>query len=155
MALCGGTPLLAGVSGNADHADFAVGPWLLRDPLDDVVVIGVLVAIVPLGLRGAARLGDHVNVAVGDEAARVARLDGAEPKRRVSRLRGQHIGNVGPLNVLVVQRAGVQHRILARCVRPIDIDRQAGAVPHGHHDVALFDHGFCLRSSIRRQDVAA
>ena len=142
VALRGRAPLLAGVARDADHADLAVGPRLLRDPLDQVVVVGVLVAIVAFGLRRAARLRDDMDVAVGDEAARVAGLDGTEPQRRVSRLRRQDVGDVGALDVLVVQGAGIQDRVLARLVRPIDIDRQAGSVPHGHDDVAFFDHLF-------------
>ena len=104
MSLRGRAPLFAGIAGDADHPDLAVGPWLLRDPLDQVVVVRVLVAIVPFRLGGAPRLRDHMDIAVGDEAARIARLDRTEPERRVGRLRRQDIRDVGPLKVLVVQR---------------------------------------------------
>jgi hypothetical protein len=47
MSLRGRAPLFSGKAGDADHSDLAVRPGLLRDPFDQVVVVGVLVAIVP------------------------------------------------------------------------------------------------------------
>src|SRR4029077_3433393 len=87
MSLRSGAPLFSGKSGDADHSDLAVRPWLLRDPFNQIVVVGIFVAIMPFRLGGAPRLRNHMNVAVGDEAPCVARLDGAEPERRMRRLR--------------------------------------------------------------------
>jgi len=70
-------------------------------------VVRILVAVVSFGLGGSPRLRDCVNVAVCDEAARVTRLYGTEPERRVSRLRRQYVRDVGALNVLVMQGRGV------------------------------------------------
>ena len=67
-------------------------------------MVRVLVAVVPFRLGRAPRLRDHVNVPIGDESSRIACLYGTEPKRRVGGLRRQYIRDVGPLNVLVVQR---------------------------------------------------
>ena len=37
--LLGGVQLLRAEAGNADHADIAVAPWLLRDPFDQIVAV--------------------------------------------------------------------------------------------------------------------
>src|ERR1700730_17467587 len=81
-----------------------------------------------------------MNVAVGDEAASVARLDGTEPERCMGRLRWQYIRNVGPLNVLVMQGRGIEHGVLAGCIGSIDVHRQPRAISHGDADVPLLDH---------------
>src|ERR1700730_9200312 len=81
-----------------------------------------------------------MNIAIGDEAPRVARLYRTEPERRVSRLRRQYVRDVGALNVLVMQGRGVKYGILARLVRSIDVHRQPRAISHGNTDVPLLDH---------------
>src|SRR5580704_11706883 len=83
-----------------------------------------------------------MNVAVGDEAPGVARLYGTEPERCVGGLRWQYIGDVGTLNVLVMQSRGIEHGILAGCIRSIDVHCQVRAIAHGDADVSLLDHQF-------------
>ena len=46
--LLGGMELLRPESGNADHADIAVAPWLLRNPFDQVIAV-------PLAASAAVR----------------------------------------------------------------------------------------------------
>jgi hypothetical protein len=58
----------------------------------------------------------------------------------VGRLRRQNIGDVGALNVLVMQSRGIEHGIPAGSIGSIDIYRQPRAVPHGDADVPLLDH---------------
>src|SRR5438045_1106173 len=97
-----------------------------------------------------------MNVAVGDEASGVARLYGTEPERCVGRLRWQYIGNVGALNVLVMQRRGIEHGVLAGCIRSVDVDCQARAISHGDPDVSLLDHQLVsARSAALSADVFA
>src|SRR5258707_1725825 len=98
-------------------------------------MVRVLVAVVAFGLGGSPRLRDHMNVAVCQEAPCVAGLNGTEPKRRVCRLRRQYVGDVGALNVLVMQGGGIKDGGLARLVRSIDVYRQPRAIPHGDTDV--------------------
>src|SRR5947209_3418248 len=81
-----------------------------------------------------------MNVAVGDEASRVAGLDGAEPERRMRRLRWQDIRDVRTLDVLVVQRRRVQHWVFAWRIRAVNVDGQPRAVPHGNVNVPFLDH---------------
>src|SRR5258706_16439954 len=83
-----------------------------------------------------------MNVAVGDEASRVARLDGTEPERCMGGLRRQNVRDVRALNVLVMQSRGIEDGILAECIGSIDVHGQTRAVPHGDTDVPLLDHGF-------------
>src|ERR1700704_3861546 len=81
-----------------------------------------------------------MNVAVGDEPSGVARLYRTEPERCVGRLRWQYIGDFRALNVLVVQSRGIEHGVLAGCIRSIDVHCQARAISHGDTDVSLLDH---------------
>ena len=78
MALSGGAPLLARriLKRWRDHADIAVTPGLARDPFDQIVVIGVLVAVHTLGFRRAARLCNDMHISVGNKVPGVARLIG-------------------------------------------------------------------------------
>jgi hypothetical protein len=62
-----------------------------------------------------------MDVAVGYQAAGIARLDRAEPQRRMRRLRRQDVGDVGPLKILVVQGARIERGVPARFIRSIDI----------------------------------
>jgi hypothetical protein len=54
MLLRGRAPLLTGVCGNSDHPDIAVAPGLLRNPLDQVIMIPLLVEKLALRLCGTA-----------------------------------------------------------------------------------------------------
>ncbi|SRR6266487_244993 len=78
-----------------------------------------------------------MNVAVGNEASRVARLYGTELERCVGRLWWQDIRDVRALNVLVMQGRGIEHGVLAGCTGSIDVHRQPRAISHGDTDVAL------------------
>src|SRR5579883_3649882 len=64
--LLGGVELLGAEAGNADHADIAVAPRLLRDPLDQIVAVP-LAAAAAVRLEDAARRADDVDVAARDE----------------------------------------------------------------------------------------
>src|SRR6202044_554495 len=108
VSLSGGSPLLARVTRYTYHANLAVGPRLLGDPLDGVVMIGVFVSVVAFGLGRSARLCDDMDVTCGEESPRIARFDRTEPKRSILRLRRQHIGDIGALHVFVVQRRRIQ-----------------------------------------------
>src|ERR1700757_230725 len=96
-----------------------------------------------------------MNVAVGDEASGIARLYRTEPERRVGWLRRQNIRDVGPLNILIVQRRRIQHWIFARRIRAVDIDRKPSTVPHGDNDVPLLDHRFTPAFATLSVDVLA
>jgi len=80
-----------------------------------------------------------MNVAVGDEPARITGFDWPEPQWCMRRLRRQHVGNVRALDVLVVQGAGVEDRIFAGSRGTIDIDGELGAVAHRHRDIAFLN----------------
>ncbi len=73
--------LLGGECADADHADIAVAPGLLRDPRDDVVAVPFARAAVT-GFEIAARRADHVHVAARNEELGVAGFGVAEPQRR-------------------------------------------------------------------------
>ncbi len=105
-------------------------------------MVRILVAVVPFGLGGSPRLRDHMNVAIGDEATRVARLYRTEPERCVGRLRRQYVRDVWALNVLVMQGRRIKYGILARLIRSIDVHRQPRAISHGDTDVSFLDHRF-------------
>src|SRR5882724_429545 len=92
--------------------------------------------------RRSSRLCDDVHISIGDKSPRVTRLYRSEPERSVSGLRWQYIRDVRTLNVLIVQRGRVEHRVSAWRIRAVDINGKPRAVPHGDNDVALLDHHF-------------
>src|SRR5579862_6908415 len=96
----------------------------------------------PFRLGRAPRLRDHMDIAVGNETPRVARLYRTEPERRVGRLRRQYICDVGTLNVLIMQGRGIEYGVLAGLIRSIHVQRQPRAVSHRDTDVSLLDHRF-------------
>jgi hypothetical protein len=81
--------------GDADHADVAVAPGLLGDPLDEVVRIlaqghsaGVVVAdVLTAGVAGAAQVADDVDVVLPHDAGDVTGFDAAVPHRAGAPLR--------------------------------------------------------------------
>ena len=87
--------LHGGEIGDADHADVAVAPGLLRHPLHEIVdVLALAMAAevvvadeLAVGAAGAAHVGDHMGVAAIDHGADVAGLDAAVPERARPRLR--------------------------------------------------------------------
>ncbi len=81
MTLKGRPELLAAKGRDAHHADVPVAPRLFGDPVDHVVVVGLVLAVIALGLAGSAQLAVNVDVAVGHEELRVATLDDSVPER--------------------------------------------------------------------------
>ena len=137
--LFGGVELLGAEAGNADHADIAIAPWLLRNPFDQVVAVP-LAASAAVGFENSARRTDDVNIAARDEEFGVARLQEPGPQRGPSGLRGQRGGDLRPLQVLVVDREREQRGKFLGRIRTIDVDRKIDAVAHRHGDVFLGDH---------------
>src|SRR5580700_926458 len=103
-------------------------------------MVPLFVAVFAFRLAGTPRLGDHVDIAVGNETSRVAGLQRSKPKRSVRGLWRKHCGNVRPLVILVVKRRRKERRMLSRGGRTIDVDRQMNAVTHFHCDVAFLNH---------------
>ena len=81
--LFGGVELLRAEAGNADHADVAVTPRLLRNPFDQVVAVP-LAASAAVGFEDSARRPDDVDIAARDEELGVARLQEARPTARTT-----------------------------------------------------------------------
>ena len=125
----------------ADHADLAVAPGLRGDPVDGVVaVVGLVDDREPLALRLelAAHVLNHADV----------------PLARPVTAMGGHRG-VGL--VLAIREADEDGRealyghAVALVRRPVDVGRQAHAVAHRHHHVALFDDAGVADRQLRRQ----
>jgi hypothetical protein len=133
-------PLLSGVAGYSDHADISVAPVLAAYPIDHVEMVCIFVTVVALGFAGSARLGNHVDISVGDESPGVTRFKWTKPKRDVCGLGRQDVGHVRALHVLVVQGTRIKHRIGSWTVRPVDIQCKMNSVPHADPKVALFNH---------------
>ena len=109
-------PLHDAQVGAAQHADFAIGPGLARDPVKRVAAIGGLLFERPedaLGCVAPAHILDHHGIAALDER-RVIGRDG------------------GPL---AVGRAHQDGGIAAGRLRPEDICGETHTVPHGHGNV--------------------
>ena len=60
--LLGGMKLLRAEAGDADHTDIAVAPWLLCNPLDQVVAVP-LAPSAAIGFANSARRANDVNIA--------------------------------------------------------------------------------------------
>ena len=148
--LFGGVELLGTEAGDADHADIAVAPGLLRNPFDQVVAVP-LAAAAAVRFEDPARRTDDMHIAARNEELGVARLQQAGPERRPGRLRRQRCRDVRPLQVLVVDREREQHRKLLRRVRPIDIDGEIDAVAHRHGDVLFRNHPVVSRRPDHRR----
>src|SRR5580693_4693706 len=103
-------------------------------------MVPLFVAVLAFRLAGTPRLGDHVDIAVGNKTSRVAGLQRSKPKRSVRGLWGKDVGNVRPLVILVVKRRRKERRILSRGGRTIDVDRQVNAITHSHRDVAFLNY---------------
>ena len=114
----GGLPLHLAEVGAAGHADVAVAPRLLADPLQRVVAVVRLVVPgheLALGVVPAAHVLRDVDVAV-------LRPEEAEVHQQV----------------VVVRRARQEHRPRAVAVAgQIDVGREADAVPHRHRQIVL------------------
>src|SRR5579862_4588655 len=130
MALRRCSPLFAGITGYSHHTHISVAPRLMANPVDHVVMVGVFVTIMPLGFSGSSRLGDHMDVTVGDKSSCVARFERTEPKGGVCRLWRQHVGHVRALHVFIMQGSRVKHRVRSGSLRPIHIEREMDSVPH-------------------------
>src|SRR5262245_60100637 len=88
---------------NADHADVAVTPGLLRNPFDEIIAVP-LTASTAIGFEDAARRTDDVDIAARDKELSVPCLKESRPQRRPGGLRRQRSGNLRPLQILVVDR---------------------------------------------------
>ena len=139
--------LLSAEAGNPHHPDIAVAPGLPRNPFDQIVAVKRARAAA-FRFADAAGVSDHVNVAARDEKARVAGFRRAGPQHRPCRMRQRRLGELGALQILVVDREGEQRRELLRRVRTIDVDRDLDAVAHGHEHVLLGDHARVGRRAI-------
>src|SRR5262249_4381317 len=131
--------LFSAEAGNAHHPHIAVAPGLPRNPFDQIVAVERARAA---GLRfaDAAGISDHVHIATPDEKARVAGLRRTGPQHRPRRMRQRRLGDLGALQVLVVDRESQEGRELVGRVRAIDVDRDLDAVAHRHEHVLLGDH---------------
>ncbi|HEY7246487.1 MAG TPA: hypothetical protein VH678_21645 [Xanthobacteraceae bacterium] len=139
-ALARDVQLLGAEPGNADHADIAVAPALLRDPLYQVITVPHPRSAAAVGLANAAGRADDMDIAARDEESGVAGFQETGPERGPCRLRRQRAREIGALQVLVVDGEGEQCRKLLVCIRPVDVDGQVDAVARGHGNVLLGDH---------------
>lgn len=139
--------LLGAEAGNADHADIAVAPGLPRNPFDQIVAVECA-RTAGFRFADAAGIADHVHVAARDEKARVAGFRRAGPQHRPGRMRQRRLGELGALQIFVVNRERQQGRELLRRVRAIDVDRDLDAVAHRHEHVLLGDHARVGRCAI-------
>jgi hypothetical protein len=140
MALRRRAPLFSGIAGYTHHAHIPVTPGLTADPVDHVVMVGIFVTVMPFRFGGSSRLGDHMDIAVGNETSCIAGFERTEPERDIRRLRSQHVGHVRALHVFVVQGGCVKHRVRSGSFRPIHIQGEMDSVPHPDPQVALFNH---------------
>ena len=154
-------PLLGREGREAHHADVAVAPGLLDDPLDRVVVVPLVARVeLALALVATPHLPDHVDVAVGDEPLRISPLDDPVPLRRPGRLPDPEVlGHLDPLQILVVHGARVENGERAGRIGPIDVDAERDTVAHRHRQVVVLDHRVvgdavfvhgCLPDRVRR-----
>lgn len=74
-------PLRPGEVTDADHADIAVRPWLLRSPLDEIVHVAAFLAVEKAkgstGTTRAPAIRDDVDITAWDEEIRGARFNKA------------------------------------------------------------------------------
>ncbi len=109
-------PLREAVVAVAPHADIAVRPGLLRDPLDRVVAVGNLV-------------DERDRLALGAEApAHVLRHEGVAARQE---MRGQR-RHPAVAAVLVVRQAHEHCRERARALGQVHVGREPHAVAHRH-----------------------
>ena len=139
--------LLGAEAGNAHHPHIAVAPGLPCNPFDQIVAVERARAAC-FRFADAAGVSDHVHVAARDEKARVAGFRRTGPQHRPCRMCQRGLGDVGALQVLVVDREGQEGRELLGRVRAIDIDRDLDAVAHRHEHVLLDDHAGIGRGTI-------
>ena len=118
---------------------FAVAPRLRGDPFDEVVAIPLSRAAA-FRLADAARRPDDMNVSARNQKVGVAGFLRAGPERSPGRLRRNCLGDVGALDILIVDREREQRRQLFGRVGPIDVDADLHPVAHRNIDVCLADH---------------
>src|SRR4029077_16287160 len=92
--------LFGAKAGNADHADIAVAPRLLRDPFDQVVAVP-LPGAAAVGFADTARGADDVDIPARHEELGVTGFERPGPERGPGRLRRQRVRHVRALQVLV------------------------------------------------------
>src|SRR3990172_12674740 len=127
-----------GEIGDAEHADVAVAPGLVRQPLDRIA--HVLHFQRPhhlkfaLRLAGAAHVDDGLDVTAPDQKRRIPRFDVA-PQIAVTD-RPQRRG----LDLAVIRVATEDHRKLSCASGAKQVSGQQGSVPDGNPHVTLDDH---------------
>src|SRR6185295_20134225 len=139
----GGAPLVAGVVGNAVHADLAGAPGLLRRPLDAIVDVlrlaGAVVAEKAGRAAGAARVDADADVAVGHPLFRVDHFPVLVAVRRA----GENVGVLARHDLpgglvaflereaLAIGAVAQQRRVLAAVVGSENIRPQHQPIVHG------------------------
>ena len=122
--------LLRGEGANADHADIAVAPGLLRDPLDDIVAVPFARAAVARFevSRAAFRSRGH------SRAKRKTRCrplpHGRATASTTTAAAENACGRLVTLQFLGMHAEGKQHRKPAWRVRPVHVDHDVHAVAH-------------------------
>ncbi len=120
--------LILGGRRTAGRADLAVRPGLLRQPVDRVESVGLRSEDVVVAFR------EEVAALVLHDVG-VAALDGGQLRA--------HVGRHAVLDVPEVEVVGRSHpddrNLAGRVLRAIDVGRQAHAVRHRHHHLALHD----------------
>src|ERR1700740_1384083 len=116
---------------NADHADIAIRPSLLRSPLDEIVHVAALLAVEKAkGSTGTARtpaIRDDVDITAGDEEISGARFNKA--------CWGTEI-----LNLPRIGSRSNQHWVLAMRSRTVHIHQQRNTIAHGHENIVVVSH---------------
>src|SRR5262249_36160025 len=154
--LLGDGKLLGAETGNADHANIAVAPILHFDPFDQIVAVPFTRAAA-LRLADPAWRTDHMYIAARDQKLGVAGLYRPCPQRRPRGLRWQNVGQIGTLQVFVVDGEGQQCGKFSGRIRAVDIDADVHAVAHWHHDIDVahdlgeFRRAIVIRSRMVRR----
>ncbi len=113
---------------DADHADIAVRPGLLRGPLDEVVHVPAFLPVKkPEGATrptGAPAVRDDVHVTTRDEEIAGASFNEARRRTKV-------------LNLPRIGRGGNQYGIPAGFRRTMHIRQQRDSITHRHRNVVI------------------
>src|ERR1700756_2235246 len=122
----------SGEVADADHADVAVGPGLLRGPFDEVVHVVTLLAVKKTegssGAAGSATVGDDVNVASRHEEIARTGFNKA-------------CGGAEVLNLTRVGRGSDQDRVATRLRGTVHIGEQGDTITHRHGNIVILDDG--------------
>ncbi len=112
----GSLHLRSGEITDADHADIAVRPWLLRSPLNEVVHVAAFLTVKKAegatGTTGASTVRDNVDIATRNEEVAGAGFDESGWRAEI-------------LNLPRIRRRGNQHGISTGFVRAMHVRHQA------------------------------